>query len=683
MKKTTLTIAALLASLAAADAAEAQARSSLSASAIDLAHVAQRDHWIHHPVLGDPSWDAFRRIPGNPVRRGRSPYEWPVNGFFFEDPVSGDWFLFIGLYRQGYALEAGGPPSICTLERSRDRGKTWEDLGPIFPQEGIRFDGVSSPVTHAPDVSVIYADGKYHMAFDWATSNSTWENAFSPKGGADGADSGAGYAVSDRPEGPWVPCARPFFLNSRLWRAPILGKYRRFYGTTLLRRRGDWLILVLTDSAEFHSWGLVCATAKEPVGPWSPLRPLLHTEDDRYHPPICEFFPAFAHEGFAYAPATSVAGNRNYQVLFRAPLERAHEAEAWELWQDGSAWHAEDVEHEHHGIWGQTFAGGVREGTLRVMFPSRDVNGTGTINLAERPWAQPYREQGFVVSAHATPQLALLRMGYHDFALSADLRLRGDVSILWAHRAPLGPDIISAGAGPSPRALACCRRLHFGERTWEVLDLDQDGKSTRLASGVLPVGQKLAVGLEHLPDGTLTVSVSGNVWKGTLPVASGTIGFWLGAGSHLEADSLRIRGVPRPHRTVYLGSEALLGAGQRGWTNPALPIGPDWDEVADPSFAHGVGCRCKADSGRAKWNFQGDGFSIWSPKGPDFADVEIRCDGQSLGVLSLRADLPQRSAPILEKTGLQPGRHTVVLRAVRGQLVVDCLEALTIPKPLE
>ncbi len=166
-------------------------------------------------------------------------------------------------------------------------------------------------------------------------------------------------------------------------------------------------------------------------------------------------------------------------------------------------------------------------------------------------------------------------------------------------------------------------------------------------------------------------------------MVSGAIGFWLGAGSHLEVDSLRIRGAPRPHRTIYLGSGALLGAGQRGWTNPVQPIGPDWDEVADPSFAHDVGCRCKTDGGRAKWNFQGDGFSIWSPKGPDIADVSIRCDGQSLGVISLRADLTQRSAPILEKSGLEPGRHTVVLRAVRGKLVVDCLEALTTPKPVE
>ena len=152
-----------------------------------------------------------------------------------------------------------------------------------------------------------------------------------------------------------------------------------------------------------------------------------------------------------------------------------------------------------------------------------------------------------------------------------------------------------------------------------------------------------------------------------MPVVTGAIGFWLGAGSHLEAGSLRIRGVPQPHRTIYLGSEASWRR-PRGWTNSARPTGPDWDEVSDPSFAHGVGCRCKTDGGRAKWNFQGDGFSIWSPRGPDLADLEIRSDGQSLGVVSLRAEQsrgPRRSwrRQVFSPAGIPSfsGRHAANL----------------------
>jgi hypothetical protein len=134
---------------------------------------------------------------------------------------------------------------------------------------------------------------------------------------------------------------------------------------------------------------------------------------------------------------------------------------------------------------------------------------------------------------------------------------------------------------------------------------------------------------------------------------------------------------PQPHRTIYLGADALLAAGQRGWTDTGNPIGPDWDHVQDPSFRHGVGCRSKIEGGRAKWNFQGEGFTLWSPMGPDLGDIEVFYDGQRLGVCSLRADQPVQSAPIMERSGLPPGRHTVVLRAIKGTMVVDCLEALS------
>ncbi|HQL95302.1 MAG TPA: hypothetical protein PL005_11525, partial [Candidatus Hydrogenedentes bacterium] len=94
-------------------------------STTDYAEAAHREDWLRHPVLGDPSFDAFTRLPGNPVLQGTPPYEWPVNGFLFEDPVSGDWFLYVGRYLKGYALSAE-QPTHCLVMRSRDRGKSWE-----------------------------------------------------------------------------------------------------------------------------------------------------------------------------------------------------------------------------------------------------------------------------------------------------------------------------------------------------------------------------------------------------------------------------------------------------------------------------------------------------------------------------------------------------------------------------
>ena len=111
-----------------------------------------------------------------------------------------------------------------------------------------------------------------------------------------------------------------------------------------------------------------------------------------------------------YAPATSVANNRNFQTIFRAPLEQAGDANAWKIFRYGSMWHAENVRHEADGIWGQMFSGWVdTNGVLRVMFPSRTANAVGTINVASRPWAQPFRQRGFRMSDHHAPSLTCVR----------------------------------------------------------------------------------------------------------------------------------------------------------------------------------------------------------------------------------------------------------------------------------
>ncbi len=74
-----------------------------------------------------------------------------------------------------------------------------------------------------------------------------------------------------------------------------------------------------------NSWALFGITAPKPEGPYGERVLLRNVEADGFHPPLLEYYPAFVHRGFVYAPATSVALNRNYNALFRAPLERAAE----------------------------------------------------------------------------------------------------------------------------------------------------------------------------------------------------------------------------------------------------------------------------------------------------------------------------------------------------------------------
>ena len=169
----------------------------------------------------------------------------------------------------------------------------------------------------------------------------------------------------------------------------IGGRYLRTYGGTLIRRKTDWLILsaMSTPRNGGGTWGQIVMAAKKPEGPWSKPLLLLCPQSDVFHPPAVEFFPAFVNRQFVYAPATSVAANRTFQVIFRARLEEAHNPKAWSVYQLGSVWHSEAIPAEAAGIWGQTFSGGIaptvifascsrpRQGQTSAQSASQDVPG--------------------------------------------------------------------------------------------------------------------------------------------------------------------------------------------------------------------------------------------------------------------------------------------------------------------
>ncbi len=178
---------------------------------IDYAESACADAWLRHPILGDPSFDAFTRPAGNPLVRGTAPFLWPVNVFLLDDPRSGCKFAYVGHYLAGYDLGPGKPPAHCRVWRQEKGGATWTDLGPVFDSPDFRFAPGEQPANIAPDVSVVFADGRYHMGYDWATADTTWENAAAP---GDGADTGAAYAWSERPEGPFHRETPPILRTS-------------------------------------------------------------------------------------------------------------------------------------------------------------------------------------------------------------------------------------------------------------------------------------------------------------------------------------------------------------------------------------------------------------------------------------------------------------------------------------
>ena len=179
------------------------------------------------------------------------------------------------------------------------------------------FDGDGKQRGGLPDVSVVYADGRYHMVYDWCDPANHC--------------GGLGYAWSDKPQGPFRRTAKP--VHDDRTQPTIGGHYVRTYGGTLVRRKADWLIISAMSTPRNAGGTLaqVAMTAQKPEGPWSKPTLLLCPQSDVFHPQIVEFFPAFANQGFVYAPATSVAANRTFQVVFRAPLEEAHDPKAWSI----------------------------------------------------------------------------------------------------------------------------------------------------------------------------------------------------------------------------------------------------------------------------------------------------------------------------------------------------------------
>ena len=631
---------------------------------VDFANGENRELWVRHPVWGDPSFDTFERLPGNPVHRGTPPYDWPVNGFLFQDPPSGDWYLYVGNYLTGYGRH-DVHPSMCTVFRSRDRGKTWEFLGSIFAEDEEHFfEGEVSPQFSYPDISVVYEEGIYHLVYDWSTKNFTWEGAHDP---LPDSNSGAAYAWSDRPEGPYQRTNIPVVTTRN--QEALAGKYRRMYASSLIRRENDWLVLTLTDSGPYFGWALTALTSENPEGPYSKAHLVLHPESDQYHPPLLEFFPAFTHEEYVYMPSTSVAINRNYQGMFLALIEEAHRPEAWELIQRGSVWHADPTENEAHGLWGQTFSGFIDdEGFFNVMFPSRDPEGQGTINLARRPWNKPYREQGFVASGHRGATLVRTKYAGTPSEIAVSMRYTGTVALLWDMQGPMGANRPSSDATLHPLMLREYRYLELDAEQWHLMSVDASGTYVNIAAGQLD-NENNAIEIKIIwQDGDATLHINDEaVWNGSLEAGTGALGMYLDTFSHAEVTSFSVQGSLQPATMTQLYTEALLGAAQ-GFVY--------WDRVEDDQFRFGEGAISKPGSAAAaKWNFEGNAFTLWAPSGPEYGKAAVYLNGDLIDTVDFYADQIIQSKPILQRADLELSLNALTLKPVEGTSIpLDCLE---------
>jgi len=641
---------------------------------VDYAKIENMGAWLRHPVLGDPSFDTFEKL-GATVHVSEPPYDWAVNSSIFRDPVGGAWYYFAGLYPYGYVSpknENGTRdlPAHFIIYTSDDEGASWRKVGKGFP-DGFCFEGYPVGTDVNPDVSMIYdpVTKRYWLAYDWATNEVFWDTIYHPTDRR--FDSGGALAYATSPAGPFTRLPKPLYSNYEYSRK--LGRFFRAYLTTVFKRESDWIAFILTDSREYYSWGLMCMTAKAPDGEWSEPTVLLSVDRPDYFPAPVESSPVTLVEGTVYASSTSVALNRNYQLIHSAPLEDAHKPEAWALAGDGNAWHSRPLPDERFGIWGQTYQGFVKEGKFTVAYPSRNAQGLGTLSVAQRPWGTPHSD-GFTFSGHQGKSLAPLLRAYKDFTLETEFTLHGTVELAFDYRGILGAERPQADTPPAKETLANYTALRLSEGMFKVISVNPSGEETVLAEGGYPFdAAKRSVSATLATEGAdirFTVNgVEGNV--SGVSVRGGPLALVAHEFSMMTCTKYAVRGEQIPGTLRYQAYDALLGAGQKlaNWT----PIAPWRQDCLSERALINTATEDEAAKIYGKWNVVGKGFTVYAPKGPGLGKMRVAVDGGHTATIDLYSEEQVASAPVYS-CELEDGRHGIALFSDEGKIVLDILE---------
>lgn len=630
---------------------------------LDLADPANRPLWIAHPSVGEASYDAFVRDTQNPVYTGVSPDLWPVNGFYFQ-PAQGPPVIYVGLYGAGYAK----PWQMMAI--NRNKSGHWHQQGLTCPYNRTLYG-----IAHGcPDGSAV-DDGHdgAHMVFDWSTS----------LGGS--SDNGLGYQHCTTPIGPCV--VDPVPVNRMINNSVIPPGYLTTYGGTLIKRESDWIVLTAmsTRGNAGGTWALAVLIAAKPEGIYSPPKLLLYPQSLKFHPHPCEFYPCFSSDGYAYCPCTGLQANRGFQALYRANLSTAEYEDSWELYQLGSFYHWDGSQHEAMGIWGQTFSGSVdSSGTLNVMYPSRNNDGVGTINVASRPFNSPF-QRGFWVSAPNADSVAVLPITLSAFVLKAivkPLTVGDGWTLRWNYRGELGPDSLQvAGAVPSVWTLANNTALCFDNRgAFSLVQLGLPGSNPTFIVRGETVAMSLSIIVEQSELGEILVWLNGSLAVNTT-IATSALGGGIvihatkGVALSIEELNISYASTSSPQRWIWLtASDGIAGAASAPFVK--------WNPLQASIFRHGQGFVSSSGNNTVtlvKYNFIGTAAKLWLPKGPDFGIVDASVDGTQLQRLNLRADIETQSSPVYEWTE-SPNRsdnhhqHALIVQWVSGAIPVDGMQ---------
>lgn len=636
----------------------------------DYAQMRHMEAWMRHPVLGDPSFDNFTRV-GDAVHRSEPPYEWAVNGSIFCDPKTGWWYYYVACYPRGY-WQNDGTVQHFLIYRSKDRGQSWENLGKGFPDFSCPFSGMEDLYIGAPDAVVMYDkdEDRYWMTYDWGAGRFRQDGTIEVF-----PEHGVALAWAEKPEGPFH-LLNTWVHNNRLSEGKT-GRFNRGYSSSTFKRKKDWICLIMQDSGPAFGWGLTCRTAKTPDGEWSDPRLLLSPDRPDYYPGILEYCFCVEHEGKLYAPATSVAGNRNYQVVFAADLEEAEYPSAWKMIREGSLWHAHPLADERYGIWGQTLHGFIEDGKFYTAHVTMDDRTCGVLSVASCPVDQPFHD-GFTISGHVGKSVSPLLAAYRDCRLRVQLDYTGTVEIFLKYHGVMGPNSPTSNSIVSEESFWESVSVELNDQgTWRLLLRGRKGQLRVLHSG--HCGQEVCTLEMEWKRNALLLWINQELcWQGDLSstllelgmnpetFAEGPLAVCAHEVTVLNCTCFEVEGQPLDYTLRYSAREGVLG-GMHSL---------QWQPVQDARFQTEKGYIGRGTQW-VKWSIRGEGFRLYAPKGPDLGRVEIWVDGYLFGTADLYSPQDEGSQSVYEVECL-PGspKHGVVLRGYEGQsFAVDILES--------
>ena len=499
-----------------------------------------------------------------------------------------------------------------------------------------------------------------HLVWDW---NDALGSANVPHAGLGYSHSPPGDSTGRGP-GKFTRAPKP--LNDAVNNTPLDHGFVKLYGGTIVQREHDWLIVSAIGGG---SWGLAGMTAPNASGPYSHPVLLLWPQSGVFHPAPTEPYPAFSQGGFVYAPFTSVAPNRGYQIMYRAPLEQAMEPSAWEVVQTGSLYHWEGG--TEGPIWGQTFSAHVDEAgdVMEVMFPSLSDAGVGAINLARRQWSLPF-SHGFWVSAPAADSRAtmLKTLGCFEMNLSVTLPVGGAWALHWNDRHP-----IASTGGPGfpgfPGTVPVSGiSLSFDGRGGVSLALPAGPGTGRTAGPNMTCDQVpgallriMLVQNEGAADITLKGCTDNPVVHATIDVPAAAVGGGIvvekGRGGTLNVSEMIVRETkcakpPPPQRWVALLPSEAMGACFNSGSHRWQPVQSD-TFMFGGGFTHpggqdnwGYGGKQVAEEPMVKYNFVGLAARLRLPMGPSYGLIEVSIDGAVPQNISLYAPTNMNSSVV-------------------------------------